>query len=299
MSEVDGSPSDSRFGGGQSDCRTKTPPTRCASLWTGRSGRWPVGRSAPNRHASSARHCKDRRPRKLRTFPRRLSLTAALRIAYGREAPSTERPRLMALRVATASAEVSRIAGRRRHRLGAFSLSPVRSGRCGCEPIGAESSRLRDRHCKSAFAAPATRSLSSADATVRSPRQLDHLRRRDAVHGIDAPGTGLRRGVRPLEDGCGVARGGVRRRSPLRRHSRRSRRCPLRSRRAPSSGGSSCWGSQASHSRSPAVPWRSASLASSKASLAPSPGPEHSRGWPPSCRGRSAARCSGSRSEQP
>src|SRR3990170_1666595 len=37
-------------------------------------------------------------------------------------APSTERPRLMALRSAVASAEVSREAGRRRHRLGAFSF---------------------------------------------------------------------------------------------------------------------------------------------------------------------------------
>ena len=35
-------------------------------------------------------------------------------------APSTERPRLMAFRSAPASAEVSRKAGRRRHRLGAF-----------------------------------------------------------------------------------------------------------------------------------------------------------------------------------
>ena len=44
-----------------------------------------------------------------------------------RLAPSTERPRLMVLRVAPASAEVSRIAGRRRHRLGAFLVGPVSS----------------------------------------------------------------------------------------------------------------------------------------------------------------------------
>ena len=37
-----------------------------------------------------------------------------------RDAPSTERQRLMALRSAVASAAVSRKAGRRRHRLGAF-----------------------------------------------------------------------------------------------------------------------------------------------------------------------------------
>jgi hypothetical protein len=40
-----------------------------------------------------------------------------------RDAPSTERPRLMALRVVVASAVASREAGRRRHRLGAFSYA--------------------------------------------------------------------------------------------------------------------------------------------------------------------------------
>jgi len=46
-----------------------------------------------------------------------------------RDAPSTERPRLMALRSAVASAAVSRKAGRRRHRLGAFRCGPSSDGR--------------------------------------------------------------------------------------------------------------------------------------------------------------------------
>ena len=45
-------------------------------------------------------------------------------------APSTERPRSMALRAAVASAAVGRKAGRRRHRLGAFSCDPRFHLRC-------------------------------------------------------------------------------------------------------------------------------------------------------------------------
>jgi hypothetical protein len=51
-----------------------------------------------------------------------------------RLAPSTERPRLMALRSAVASAAVSRKAGRRRHRLGAFLFGPPRRDRFARTP---------------------------------------------------------------------------------------------------------------------------------------------------------------------
>jgi hypothetical protein len=57
------------------------------------------------------------------------SLTGFARTPRVRDAPSTERPRLMALRVVVASAVASREAGRRRHRLGAFSFAGLRTPR--------------------------------------------------------------------------------------------------------------------------------------------------------------------------
>ena len=59
-------------------------------------------------------------------------------------------------------------------------------------------------------------------SAARSPL-LDHLRRRDAVHGADAARAGLRRRVRAVEDRRGVARCRVRRRRPSRGHPGRAR----------------------------------------------------------------------------
>jgi hypothetical protein len=77
--------------------------------------------------------------RKLRQIRRIWRLTDEALVPRVADAPSTERPRLMALRVATASAEVSRKAGRSRHRLGAFSWSwrprsVLRSSQVGGSP---------------------------------------------------------------------------------------------------------------------------------------------------------------------
>jgi hypothetical protein len=81
-----------------------------------------VPRSASGRYLDSS--C-----RKLRGISSLGCLTGNNLIPRVPDAPSTERPRLMALRSAVASAAVSREAGRRRHRLGAFLLG---SGLASC-----------------------------------------------------------------------------------------------------------------------------------------------------------------------
>jgi hypothetical protein len=68
-------------------------------------------------------NCVKRKLRKLRASASHTALTRVDNAHSVLLAPSTERPRLMALRVAVASAKVSRIAGRRRHRLGAFLMA--------------------------------------------------------------------------------------------------------------------------------------------------------------------------------
>jgi hypothetical protein len=103
VSEVDGSPSGSRFGGGRSRSRTETQPARCILSWTGE---------------LPAKFHRQSECRNLRQVPRHRCLTAVGGSSRFAPAPSTERPRLMASRPAPAPAEVGRKTGRRRHRLG-------------------------------------------------------------------------------------------------------------------------------------------------------------------------------------
>ena len=70
--------------------------------------------------------CEKKRSQFARTSPRSALTTFAAPHSV-RDAPSTERPRLMALRSAAASAAVNREAGRRRNRLGAFLLPRVQA----------------------------------------------------------------------------------------------------------------------------------------------------------------------------
>ena len=137
----------------------------------------------------------------------------------------------MALRAAVASAAVSRKAGRRRHRLGAFSLG-----------VGA------------AIAAAYARRVRRLLVLV----SCDHLRRRAAVHRADAARPGLCGRVRPLEDRSRPARRRLRRRSAARRHPRRARRGAVRARSARSSAASSSSRSRASPSPPPTARSRSA-----------------------------------------
>ena len=67
----------------------------------------------------------NRNVRNERVFSIRHPLTTRCRPPRVAIAPSTECPRLMALRAAVASAAVGRGAGRRRHRLGAFRRGPA------------------------------------------------------------------------------------------------------------------------------------------------------------------------------
>ena len=82
----------------------------------------PTRAHAPRR---SSTHCEKKRAQFARTCEFG-ALTAARGAPRVSDAPSTERSRLMALRSAAASAAVSREAGRRRHRLGAFRCGPRR-----------------------------------------------------------------------------------------------------------------------------------------------------------------------------
>jgi hypothetical protein len=101
---------------------TKAFPAR-RTLRVGRRSR-PVLFSCRPRACVSRRSsiCAKRKERKLRKVGFAGTLTELDEAHRVRFAPSTEHPRLMALRSAPASAEVSWEAGRRRHRLGAFSF---------------------------------------------------------------------------------------------------------------------------------------------------------------------------------
>ena len=164
------------------------------------------------------------------------------------DAPSTECPRLMALRVVVASAVVSRKVGRGRHRLGAFSLRAYR---------------------------PCSR------APAARPRQRDHLRRRAALHRADAARPGVRGGVRPLEDRAPGSSSAPTAPARCSAGSRAGSQPRGSARSAPSSAGSLLLVRRELRVRArPTARSRSAPRGSSRASRARRPGQERSPGSP-------------------
>ncbi len=108
--------------------------------------------------------CEKKKSQFARSAPRS-ALTDGGEAPSVRDAPSTERPRLMALRSAVASAAVSREAGRRRHRLGAFLRARV---------VGAR--RSRGRRGRSQHIASAASHSSRARRPRIELRLLSHTR---------------------------------------------------------------------------------------------------------------------------
>ena len=134
-----------------------------------RGRRFGCGTSAPNRHAYGPGTVKSARSQFAPTSTRPALDRARRRSHRVVPAPSTERPRLMALRVATASAEVSRIAGRERHRLGALlSCGCVRAEGCSASRTGRSLlSRIRSAECVGSSRSSARSSSSTRCCTPR------------------------------------------------------------------------------------------------------------------------------------
>ena len=172
-------------------------------------------------------------------------------------------------------------------------MSKVDGSPSGCRFGGGQSesrTRAPPARCISLGAYPRSR------ATPARPRQLDHLRRRAALHRADAARSGLRGRVRPLEGRRRAPRRRVRRRRALRRDPGRARGRAVRAEAGRGRRARAALGRRASRSRSPTARSRSEPHASSRASPAPRRGPGRSRGSRSPRRASDAARSSEPRS---